>query len=753
MADIVLQTQFVERDAQQRERCLNISLLVYDEQYFSDERLSNDLREQLEEHPTLSRIYVIAPLVTEKNVLQIVEKGTAYLRVSEWTREGAFLSIITAERPLDDGRIQLFENNFIFDVGTQSIECRKENLRNELVEGWLCDLFSKSKAMVLAPAGVHFGKTSGKHSDRFLRAANVLSSSAACRLLALFSLPLISGQRYRKIFVDTLPLVSLGFAILEVGKRLGLTVASGSVFSFGSYDGVQGTSEYQSSDLLIISASTSGGLVDHLLERGASNDSILTLFYLQAKAWPKTKGAILCDLTHGPGKAYGYAEVLSYKHSSCPLCAANSMLAEFEGDQFLLQRRRTKRLKVIKASQPQATRNFYELVTRKEAISVAIVGPGRSRYSDIYFDTKRLLDSIDEARAEMTFKVRRAVPAPLDFIVSDDFTTEQLTQWTSQNGKATIHVTTPLVDSSALDSSTPIFEAGVLVCFGMLHNDFRARSINRALRRAAPRGSITYVVLVLLCESPESRRDLLSFLSYGERGPATFVVEPIYEILLGQRQERSPWDLERDLLAAILEEEQSAPVLQARLNFLQQNSHAVHQVFLDGQRGQLSINDDFVYLNTKINKAAISQADVYAVTSSLLASCRNDNREISKPAARGSEPLVWATSIYGQVLLCPRNFKDYNDGVLHAALLRSASSQELRYDTDASMSAEMLDVILDEIAAWRQGSGQALPEFCLAISTGRLVLKANHLEEYKNSLSRSLGVPRWVKLLAGLSSK
>lgn len=749
MADLILQTQLGELDAQQRERLLNICLLVYDEPYFSDERLSNDLREQLEEHPTLSRIYVVAPLVAAEDLLKTVKAGTAHLRVSEWTQEGAFLSVITAERPLIGGRIQLFENNFFRDDVTQSEEYRKENLRNEIVEGWLCDLFAKSKAMVFAPVGVHFGKTSGKHSDRFLRAANVLSSSAACRLLALLCLPLIPTRRLRQIFVDTLPLISLGLAILEIGKRLGMTITSGSVVSFGSYDGVQGASEYQSSDLLLVSASTSGGLVENLLERGASEDGVITLFYLQAKAWPKTKGQVLCDLTHVPGKSYGYAEVLSYKHSACPLCAANSMLAEFEGDQFLLQRRRTKRLKITNASQPKATRDFYELASRKRAVSVAIVGPGRSKYSDIIFDSKRLLNSTDEARAEMTFKVRRVAPTPIDFVVSDDFTIADLARWTAQNGKGTVHAATPLIDSSALDSAEPIYEAGVLVCFGMLHNDFRARSVNRALRRAAPRGSITYVVFVLLCESPESRRDLLSFLSYGERGPATFVVEPIYEVLLGQRQERSPWDLERDLLASILQEEQSAPELQARLNFLQQNSQAIDEVFLKGQNGELAINDDFVYLNTKNDKAAISQADVYAVTSSLLASCRNDNRDITKPAARGTDALVWATSIYGQVLLCVRNFKDYNDGVLHASLLRAAASQELRYDTDASLSAEMLEVMLDEMASWRRGAGQALPEFCLAISTGRLVLKADHLEEFRNALSSTSEIPRWVKLLAG----
>ena len=147
----------------------------------------------------------------------------------------------------------------------------------------------------------------------------------------------------------------------------------------------------------------------------------------------------------------------------------------------------------------------------------------------------------------------------------------------------------------------------------------------------------------------------------------------------------------------------------------------------------------------------ISQADVYAVACNLLASCRSDNRDLAKPVPRGSEPLVWESSIYGQVLLCPRNFKDYNDGVLHAALLRGAFTEELRYDTDDLLSEEMLEILLDEIASWKRGAGQALAEFSLAVSTGRLKLKATHLEEFRSAVINGAGVPHWIKIIANTS--
>jgi hypothetical protein len=749
MADLILHTQILEIDGNSNDRPLNVCLLMYDEPYFSDERLSNDLREQLELKPTLSRVYLLAPLVNSEDILRIVRDGSARLRVSEWAAEdGAFLRVITAEKPLDIEPIQLFENYLIMDSSLKTEVYRKRNLSEDACEGWLFDLFVINKAMVLAPVGVHFGKTSGKHSDRFLRAANVLSSSAACRLLAFLCLPLIPPVKFRQIYVDTLPLISLGFAITEVGKALGLSVASGMVVSFGSYQGIQSPQEYRSSDLVLVSASTSGSLVEGLIDRGAVEGNIITLYYLQAKAWARTKGKVLCDLTYKRERFFGYAEVLSYKHSSCPFCTAGSMLAEFEGDQFLLQRRRTKRLKIVKDSQAMSAREFFDLATKIRAIFVELVGPGRSKYSDITINVHTILGAADAARALVTFKLRRVVPTPLDFVVADDLTIRELSDWTVQNGKATIPATTAQLTAADLDETEPMFEAGVLVYFGMLHNDFKARSVNRALRKAAPRGSITYFVVVMMCESPEARRDLATFLGYGERGPSTFLFEPVYQILISQRQERSSWDLERDLLAEILQEEQSAPELQMRLNFLTDNVRTVDDVFMPGQLGPLTISEDFVYLDTKKLRTSISQADVYAVACNLLAACRNDNRDMVKPVPRGSEPLVWESSIYGQVLLCPRNFKDYNDGVLHAALLRGAFAAELRYDTDDLLSEEMLEIMLNEIDSWKRGAGQALAEFSLAVSTGRLKLKTTHLEEFRTALINGEGVPHWIKVIA-----
>ena len=76
---------------------------------------------------------------------------------------------------------------------------------DELIQGWLFNLFDRSRALVDAPAGVHFGKGSGKHARHFLRASSALLSSAACGLVGMATLSRLPVEEPRRILVDTAP--------------------------------------------------------------------------------------------------------------------------------------------------------------------------------------------------------------------------------------------------------------------------------------------------------------------------------------------------------------------------------------------------------------------------------------------------------------------------------------------------------------------------------------------------------------------
>lgn len=159
----------------------------------------------------------------------------------------------------------------------------------------------------------------------------------------------------------------------------------------------------------------------------------------------------------------------------------------------------------------------------------------------------------------------------------------------------------------------------------------------------------------------------------------------------------------------------------------------------------MTIRPDFVFLSTTANAQQVSQADVFAVVSNVLACTRAGKDNVTSPPPRGT-PIWSQTSLY-QVLLCPSNFRDFNDPVLRAALLRAADEQELNYVLDELASAEMLDLVLAELGAWASGSADALPEFLLALSTRRLRLAHVHHVRLRHALGDAQ-LPDYLKVLA-----
>jgi hypothetical protein len=108
-----------------------------------------------------------------------------------------------------------------------------------------------------------------------------------------------------------------------------------------------------------------------------------------------------------------------------------------------------------------------------------------------------------------------------------------------------------------------------------------------------------------------------------------------------------------------------------------------------------------------------------------IGSLRNDNVE-----------LQMRSSLYGHILLCPENFRNYNDSILRSAFLRLATATGMAYAADEACSEEMLEIIESEISAWARGSGGALPEFILALACRRLRLGDRHMAQLRASLQK-----------------
>jgi hypothetical protein len=736
-----LTTRFRE-DTFEGEACL----LVYDVPSLSGSVIGDDIRDVLDRRPNTPRIFVLAPFLPLSEVTAALKAGVAVQRASAVPSAGELAALSLSVNA--QGKTEVLSRTYTVRDG-EVVEGDARLLSGELHQGWLFDLFDSNRGRVDAPLGVHFGKASEKHSEKFLRTSSVLLSTAACAVVGFFALGTIRAQEPRRIFVDTAPLLSVAFAMQRIAAALDLWVGMPSAKSFSSYGGIDKLPSLGRDDLVLISASTSGGLARRLSGMEVDESALLTLFLLKSSAEMASPGHVLCDLTYVSGRTFGYPLVKNHSAGTCELCKRGYVLAELEGDQFLLERRGVKRLRIAEASQPRDAREAAELLARQKVLSVRLHKQD-TRRTDVALDVQALLQQNNQVASDFRRLLQRFTPAPVKFIVLVGFSYDAFSEIVKQAGMEEICRSAKVVLADAVGQLDPIEGANALVVVDFLSDHALLRGINAQLRSKVLGGCVAYLSAVTIADSSRNLADLRIFLSYGERGPDTFTYRSALSFMLPWSGERpSSWAEELQLLQQISFEGSLPKALDERRICLEEASSMSEGLFLPGLKGPLTIARDFVFLNTEHNIEDISQADVYAIVSNLLATARCDNKGLTEPVRRDSPPLTWTQSVYGQVLLCPSNFRDFNDAVLRASMLRAANPAELNYSLDEQCSAEVLDVLLADIDAWDHHRGDALPEFLLSLACGRLRIARQHMERLMFKLTHA-ALPDHLNTLIGV---
>lgn len=692
-------------------------LLVYDEVEITGSAISADVRDLLDAKPNTSWIYILAPYLPEAAVLDAAFSEQVVGRAGEHVWVLTYRGV--------EG-----ESSKVVRLRRRGDEDQEEPLPAELQHGWLFDLFDKSKGKVTAPPGVHFGKTSGKHSTVFLRASNTILSTKASGLLAFFLMAALPKQDVRRILVDTAPMLSVAQALQRVAEAHGVWTVKPPASSFSSYGGLDSLS-LRKQDLVVISASTSGGLSERLVHLGGSKTLVVTLFSLNGEGC-LADGPIVCDLSYKPERTFGYLPIENQTQGSCSWCEQGLLLAPLEGDQFLLEKRPVKRLRISKPDQLPESRKLLERWTRQGYFKVDPYG-SISQKNQFVFDADRAIAEDKDLREKLIRLLRRYVPTPLHAVVLIGVERATYEGLINEAGVASFFATVKLFDAGQVSTMPVQAGAGVLVLMGCLNDHAVLRGVNAQLRTKALHGCVTYLAAMTLADSKKNLDDLEMFLTYGEHGKETFTFKSAESLFLPWKASpRSPWDEERAVLQQIKSEAPLDPVLSDRLEALESAGLMDNSLFLLGKDDKaLEIAPDFVYLNTDVQREKISQADIFLVVSNLLAVARSGGLKNGLPQSDHQ----WAQSVYGQVLIdlptvCPRNLRDYNDAILRASFLRAANKQEINYAVDEECSGEVLDVLLAELAGWPDGRGDSLPELLMALATGRLRLMTSDEERF-----------------------
>lgn len=735
MSALCLTTRF-RQDAYEGEA----TLLVYDEYEFTESTLSEDVRNIFDQRPATANIYVLAPFVDEAQLVKVIENGVAVKRARRYFEGiGGRIRLLGIEQA--DGETRRVSVIPFEYTGEEVHPGEREALDDRLCSGWLFDLFHRGGGLVEAPAGVHFGKVSGRHSNKFLRASGPLLTSEACAVVAFFALAAASGMAPSRIFVDTAPIIAVAFAMARMAVAQGLWDKHPPVKSFSSYGGVEKLPRRRPTDLYLISASTSGGLTGRLIANEVDKGRIVTLFYLESGA-AEYDGTVVCHLTYRNDGLFGYPPVSNYPAQSCPFCKDGHFLAQLEGDQFLLEKRAIKRLAVRSGAQPNDARKAVERLARTGCLDVTLF-KSAARRAGVSVNAELLLDVDSQLRSDLIRMLRRFTPAPLNYVVLVGFSEAKFDELVKEAGLEST-VANAKVTADGLEGLESVPNGAALVVFGCLSNHAHAREINARMRTLVPGGSVAYLSAITVAETSQALAELDMFLSFGERGRDTFTFRSALQFMLPVPVSGdTPWEAEHERLLLMRDKKALAPELEARLDSLGASASSTDKLFFSGCRPSLEIARDFVYLDTKDRCQEISQADIYAVVANILACARSDNHGLtSKPTRSGV--TTWSSSVYGHVLVCPSNFAIYNDAVLRAAFLRAASPSELLYSMDEECSTEMLNVILAEAEAWGKGGGDALPEFLLALAMGRMRLARGHREELCTRLKEQR-LPEYIR--------
>lgn len=726
-----------------------VSLLILDDHTATAAALGEQVRNLIDAEPLTRTIYVAAPLIGGQQLQELLVGGLPVVRAS--AKEGIdgpqfyMLDLLVGDT---DGELRLRRLSMTTNVGTSVTTGGWTQLEPEVMEGWLIDLFRSRGAMVHAPHGVHFGKSSGKHSKEFLRTSSTLMSTATCGLLAMVVLSKIRNLTPRRIFVDTAPLLSVAYSIFQVASVRGLWDLMPPAHSFSSYGGIGQLPNMGLGDLVLVSASTSGGLASELIKKGVHENMLATLFFRGTSSNASTPGELVCDLMGRLSKVRGFLPLESFDASKCKFCQAGDVLAELQGDQFLIDRRQVKRLRLTRDTQLIESRTLFTKICRTSAIRVR-VNEGSRRFTRFELSENCVLAEDGSLGEDFARLLSRFAPLPLHYIVTAGVSENAVRTCIHDAGLDKLLDSTKFIDANRIEMVPEAKEAqNFLVLFSVLEDHSLARTINAALRAKSRGGNVAYISGLVISSSARAAEDLRIFLTFGSRGPDTYTYKAVRNILMPYiSEDLSAWGKERSFLQNLSDVQRAIPYIAERLENLRSAGTESDDLFLPGQNGRLAIRPDFVFLDTIENPEKVSHADVLAVVGNVLACARAGKDNVSKAPPRGT-PTWKQTSLY-QVILCPSNFQDYNDPVLKAALLRSADEQEINYAVDDTSSEEMLSIVTADISRWKDfsDSGNALPEFLLALSTGRLRLTDRHSEQLRATLLNNQ-LPEYLVTLA-----
>ena len=614
--------------------------------------------------------------------------------------------------------------------------------KKEILNQGLVKIFEDNGGLVESNGiSHHFVFPSGKHSSKFLRTANVLVFKSQIDFIALNTLHLFSKVDFDNIYCDTLSINVIAYSMTKYLKRYNQDKEI-NIESFKSYDGLYNSqSIFYDKSIFLISASTSGGLINYIQKNHPEigSDEICTLYYMPIdKDSPIIQERVLCNLERNEKLNYGiplYDQ--SKKNEKCTYCVNHSTPISIIGDSFNLDEpviypRNISASKYISKS----LKNFVEVFKQNNEsgtslkVSYSEDSTSRKKYN-LYIDYEKIISNITNEsfkshKSKLDAYINQYVPASISHIVHlNDKGSVLLSQYIKDEIKDFAKNKITIINQSELkeDTIATSSSGSILIVGSCISNGKNLLYLSRFFRNYE-NIRLIYFIGINRVSDPKKYAELRTNIRYGLYGAENSSLVEIETINCDNSSSNTPWERELDYLQSVQQElDVPSKFINDRIEVLRAFSDSTNRggserIFYPSiDANELEIRKNSAFFNDNKYYKNVTQSDVYFTISCVLNNMRNNK-----------EDGLFQTSFVKNVL-DPFVFNRFNDGIIQASLLRAARNEELNYSCSKKISSDMLMLLKTFLKSVDEYQGEAILEFLYALAIGKLRLSKEHYNE------------------------
>lgn len=606
-----------------------------------------------------------------------------------------------------------------FCVNSNPIELNNSDAAQFYSHG-LNSLVKNNNVLHVAPAGHTFKHPSGRANKLFIQSRELANTETELQFVGKGLQALIKGipwPEIKTIFIDTM-------GIYPIVKAAALSAnCMANIESYHSYVSLKKLNLPTEEYLIVISASTSGGMAENLVSRGFSRSKIITLIDIEDR---EPLSHVLINLS-----STDLLDNLSHADG-------NETDIELVGEHFSY---RAKPPKQITLGVPHKPKYLLDILKDFGISGINLINqqlesigksPLLSLKPETLHNSEKFQKWLDE---ELSWSLSSSINK---VIYSDDGASRKIADKAIQfmkesngEGKSPSLLKWPELGKEDLKDAT-----GVLVITAFAGDGGKLRQISRDLREyeseTIPRH---FLIGVGLPQSMESWKKLEQFLI--RNATSRSYNFSVWKVLpLGPDNIKKSWD-ELSQLAASAQNRVSSPLesinddkafiyYDALADFVKESHNSLLPTT---NNEQLKLTEGFVFFNGLFDDkiVEVTQSDTLLAIASVLQTAR----EHANPEKR------LKPTNYQSVIISPENFLRFNDDILQACILRASLPSELDYSSDHHLSELMKEFLYKVFSRHEHSYGYAALEFAGALAIGKLKLKKEHNNQLiKNSLEK-----------------